>query len=93
MESLSNVADFAARLKVHRSSIYQSLPGAKKPKLGTCVPEPIRLGTALRWTHLQIDQFILSLTNCPGGRSETEVSAPVQRRRGRPRKGSARGAA
>lgn len=60
--SLYSAKEFAGALSVNAGSIYQSLPGAAcRAKLGRSVPNPIRLGRALRWSGRQIIDFVASL--------------------------------
>lgn len=81
--TLQTVDDFARALRVCRGSIYQSLPGAERPKLGRTVPKPIRFGRALRWTPGQIDAFIEELM---GVENQPAPPPPTGKKRGRPRK-------
>lgn len=80
--TLQTVDDFARALRVHRTSIYQSMPGLERPKLGKNVPAPIRLGRALRWTPGQIEGYIKELMQAE------YLPAPslTGKKRGRPRK-------
>lgn len=80
--TLQTVDDFARALRVNRGSIYQSMPGLERPKLGRNVPPPIRLGRTLRWTPGQIEAFIEELM----GAEYQPAPSPTGKKRGRPRK-------
>lgn len=89
-----SVKTAALAFDVHESSIYQSMPGAKRPKLGRCLPEPVRFGRAVRWSGQQLIDFLSVPVGPAGAIEQSCVIAELMRPgRGRPRKVQLQGGA
>lgn len=64
---LYTVADAAAYLRVSIFSIYKSIPGCPGgPKLRRPLPDPIRIGSRIRWTGQQLMDYVFA--SCPSAR-------------------------
>lgn len=95
-----SVKTAALAFGVHECSIYQSMPGAARPKLGRCLPEPVRFGRAIRWSGQQLIDFlnvpVAPVASLPATASvdcltaQAQAKAKAQKRAGRPRKVMAR---